>query len=330
MTRLGGRQLVVILLLTFIAWAGVAFVCLLIGSTGSIGWPTSATLPYRLESVFLASLVGAALAVAGVTYQALLGNPLADPYLLGTSSGAALAGYLWTLPAFSGLAGAMAIGQQAMAFLGAITAVAVVLAIAGGRGRLQPATLILIGVIVNAVCGALFLLINAIVKDIATPGGPMAFLIGGLQTNLQSWQIWTSRIAIFLGFTVIMLGAGVLNAGTMNDAEAASLGVPINQLRWGGIIVASLITAAAVAVSGPIGFVGLICPHLGRVIVGHDVRRLLPVATMLGAVMLCLADAASRKISAFGPVGTYLPVGVITSLLGGPFFLVLLLTRRKW
>jgi len=329
LNRYGPAQFTVTLAICVLLWAIVATACMLVGSTGSVGWPERALLPFRLEPVLLASLVGAALAVAGVTFQALLGNPLADPYLLGTSSGAMLASYVWTLPAFSTIAGVFPVGQQAMAFMGALAAVAAVLAIAGRRGRLEPTTLILVGVIVNATCAAVFLLINAIVKDAATPGGPIGFLVGGLQTNLEPWQIWTSRVVIAIGFLGLALIGGMLNAGAMNNAEALALGVRINRLRWIGIIVASLVTASAVAVSGPIGFVGLICPHLGRLIVGGDVRRLLPVATMLGAVMLCLADASARKLSSFGPIGTYLPVGVITSLLGGPFFLVLLLTRRR-
>ena len=157
----------------------------------------------------------------------------------------------------------------------------------------------------------------------------MGFLVGGLQTNLQRWQIVSSSVICGIDWMVLATISGALNVGSMDDAEAESLGVRVNVLRWMGIVVASLITAAAVAVSGPIGFVGLICPHLGRALAGSDVRRLLPVATALGAILLCCADAAARKLSSVGPIGTYLPVGVITSLLGGPFFLVLLLSRKK-
>lgn len=329
MKRWSIGQLILTLLVCAIGWSAVAALCLMVGSTGTFGWPDPATLPFRREPVLLASLVGASLAAAGVTYQALLGNPLADPYLLGTSSGAMLASYLWTLPAFTTVAAVWAIGQQAMAFIGALVAVGVVLAIAGRRGRLEPVTLILVGVIVNAVCGAVFLLINSIVKDPASRGGPLDFIVGGLQTNLQQWQMLASSAVLLVGWVVLAVIGGQLNVGSMEEGEAASLGVRVNRLRWVGVVVASLITASAVAVSGPIGFVGLICPHLGRLIVGGDVRRLLPVATTLGAVMLCLADAAGRRMLADGWLGTYLPVGVITSLLGGPFFLVLLLTRHK-
>jgi iron complex transport system permease protein len=186
-----------------------------------------------------------------------------------------------------------------------------------------------VGVIVNAICAAVFLLLNAIVKDPAAPGGPLLFLVGGLQTHLTGWQAGSALALIAGGWLVLSALAGLLNAGAMRDAEATGLGVRIVRLRWAGLVVASLVTAAAVAVSGPIGFVGLLCPHLARLLVGPDVRRVLPVATALGAGLLCSADAAARWLSSFGAVGTYLPVGVITSLLGGPFFLLLLLRRGR-
>ncbi|MDW8261712.1 MAG: iron ABC transporter permease [Phycisphaerales bacterium] len=328
MKRWSAGRMLALYGLSAVGWALVALGCLMVGSTGSIGWPDRAVLGFRLEPVLLASLVGAALAAAGVTYQALLANPLADPYLLGTSSGAMLASYLGTLPALTTISITGLLGQQAMAFLGGLLAVTTVLAIAGHRGRLEPVTLILVGVIVNSFCSAVFLLVNAVVKDPATPGGPLLFLVGGLQTNLQRWQMIASAVVAAAAWGMTAYLAGVLNVGSMEDAEAESLGVPINRLRWIGVGTASLMTAAAVAVSGPIGFVGLICPHLGRLFVGPDVRRLLPVATALGAILLCSADAAARKLASVGPVGTYLPVGVITSMLGGPFFLMLLLTRK--
>jgi iron complex transport system permease protein len=123
--------------------------------------------------------------------------------------------------------------------------------------------------------------------------------------------------------------SGQLNAAGVGDAEAVSLGVSIGQLRWLALIVASLVTASAVAISGPIGFIGLICPHLARLFVGTDQRRLLPVATALGAALLCIADAASRRLAGEGLAQTLLPVGVLTSLLGGPFFLLLLIQNRR-
>lgn len=331
MRRWSPGQFLLVLATSGAAWAAVAAACVAVGSSGVFGWPDDPQVfAIRREVVLVASLVGAALAMAGVAYQALLGNPLADPYLLGVSSGAMLASYVWMLPAFAAAAAGFALGQQAMAFAGAIVAVAVVLGISGRRGRLEPVTVVLCGVIVNALCGAAFLLINAIVKD--TPrigGGVEMFLVGGLQSNLQRWQIVSAGVVIAMGWAALSLVAGALNVGAMDESEARSLGVNVNRLRWTGLAMASVVTASAVAISGPIGFVGLICPHVARLIVGPDVRRVLPVATALGAMLLASADAGARWLSSLAPVGTYLPVGILTSLLGGPFFLLLLFSRRR-
>jgi iron complex transport system permease protein len=224
---------------------------------------------------------------------------------------------------------AWALGQQGAAFVGALLAIAIVFALASQRGRLEPITLLLVGVIVNAVNGAVFLLLNAIVKDSATPGGPMAFLVGTIQTSLSTPQKLAAGISIGVGFLILLYLAGQLNVATLGESEALSLGVRIHRLRWVGLLVASLVTASAVAISGPIGFVGLVCPHLARLIVGNDQRKLLPLATALGAGLLAIADAASRKLSARGGIDTLLPVGVLTGLMGGPFFLMLLWQSRR-
>jgi iron complex transport system permease protein len=120
-----------------------------------------------------------------------------------------------------------------------------------------------------------------------------------------------------------------LNVAALGDVEAESMGVRIGQLRWIALITASLVTAAAVAISGPIGFVGLVCPHVARLIVGRDQRVLLPASTALGAALLAIADAVSRKLAGSGGLETVLPVGVLTGLLGGPFFLLLLWHSRR-
>jgi iron complex transport system permease protein len=128
---------------------------------------------------------------------------------------------------------------------------------------------------------------------------------------------------------VLFYFTGQLNAAPLGESEAQALGVRIHRLRWIGLLVASIITASVVAISGPIGFVGLVCPHLARLIVGHDQRKLLPVATALAAALLAIADAASRYISRETLLHTQLPVGVLTGLLGGPFFLLLLWKSRR-
>jgi len=303
---------------------------------------------FRRESVVVASLVGACLAAAGTAYQALLRNPLADPYLLGASSGAALAAYIWRLPMVAGLlalGGAFATeaGQEAFAFAGAMIAIAVVLAVttarSGGgrqslrggwgiRGRIDPVTLLLVGVIVNAVNGAIYLLLNAIHKDNPGEGGEISLLVGGIRHISQPQWLCAATLAAIGWFGLLWL-AGPMTVATLGDDQAQALGVRIHRLRWLALGAASLMTAAAVAISGPIAFVGLICPHVARRIVGTDQRRLLPAATATGAILLALADGVSRALAQQNLIGTQLQVGILTGLLGGPFFLILLVDAGK-
>ena len=332
MRQWGVAQLLTTVAAAAAAWLAVAAGCVCVGSTTrGFHWPPLAQLDSRVNAVLLASVVGAALAAAGVGYQAVLRNPLADPYLLGVSSGASLAAYLWQ---FAGpaawIAAAAALGQQAFALIGAVAAVAVVLALSIRHGRLEPVRLILVGVIVNAVNGSVFLLVDRLHQDVAgRNGGATAFLVGGLQQSLTLAQLRAATIAVTIGCLALFALAGQLNAAALSEAEAASLGVHVQRLRWVTLAVASAMTAAAVAVSGPIGFVGLICPHLARLIVGPDPRPLLPVSIALGAILLAVADAAGRGLANPAYLGTLLPVGIVTGLLGGPFFLLLLHRSRR-
>jgi iron complex transport system permease protein len=325
MTRWGPAQLVASLAVCAAGWALVALACMCVGST-HLGWPVDPlTFTFRGESVLTASLVGAALGVAGVTYQSVLRNPLADPYLLGVSSGASLAVYLW--PFAFGAAPALvgSVSQQAFAFAGGTASVATVFLLAQRAGRLEPMTMLLVGVIVNAVNGALFLLLHYLTRQFVPAGqagDPLAFLVGAINTNLTPEQQWTAAAVVLAGATALLYAGGALGVAGLGDAEAESLGVRVQRLRWAALVAASLVTASAVAVSGPIGFVGLVCPHLARLVVGGDVRRVLPVSIALGAALLAAADAGSRRLD-------QLPVGVLTGLLGGPFFLFLLWRNRR-
>jgi iron complex transport system permease protein len=328
----GARQLLITLLAAFALWGIVAIGCLCAGSTG-FHWPTHEQMAIRRGSVLTASLIGLALGLAGVVYQAILRNPLADPYLLGVSSGATLAAYVWHLPIFGLIFGSsvlgIAAGEEVFAFAGALLAVGIVFLLAMRRGRLDPITLLLVGVIVNSINGALFLLLNAIYRDLPSNGGPLTFLVGGIQTNLTTAHQVIAAAIIFAGFAIILYLAGQLNVASTSDAEAMALGIRIYRLRWISLIAASLVTAAAVALSGPIGFIGLICPHVARLFVGSDQRRLIPISAALGAGLLAIADAASRALSSEALAQTILPVGVLTGLIGGPFFLFLLWRDRR-
>jgi ABC-type Fe3+-siderophore transport system permease subunit len=313
-------------------WAVVALLCLCVGSTEGFGWPYGAgVLKFRMEVVLLASLIGAGLGAAGVVYQAILRNPLADPYLLGVSSGASLLSLLWyvgTLETWTH-SNIGAAGQQVSSFVGAIGSVALVFLISSRRGRLEPVTLILVGVIVNAVNGSIYLLVFFQHPEIGARGGEFTFLVGGIQTLLSSQQKWLATTAVGVGWIALAYISGQLNVAALGEAEAESLGVRIQRLRWFGLVVASLVTAAVVAISGPIGFVGLISPHVARMIVGHDQRKLLPLGTAFAAALLAGADAISRYLSQERLFHTQLPVGVLTGLMGGPFFLLLLWRTRR-
>ena len=317
---------------SLLVWAIVAAACVAVGSTGEIAWPAAGfARSYRIEVVLIASLVGAGLGAAGVVYQAILRNPLADPYLLGVSSGASLLSLLWYVGSLESLSMtfAGAAGQQSFAFLGALASVAIVLAVSSRRGRIEPVTLILVGVIVNAVNGSIYLLIYFRHPEIvARGGGPFTFLVGGIQATLTRQQEWLAAVVVGVGWVVLAYIAGQLNVASLSEAEAEALGVRIQKLRWLGLIVASIVTAAVVAISGPIGFVGLVSPHMARVIVGYDQRKLLPLATGLAAALLAVADAVSRYLTHETLLHTQLPVGVLTGLLGGPFFLLLLWRSR--
>ena len=306
-------------------WMLVATLCVMAGSSTSLGWPTTEIFKIRREVVLNSSLIGAALAAAGVAYQAVLRNPLADPYLLGASSGAALAAYLWQLPVAAGWmvgggSAAQAFGQQGFAFGGALIAVGVVFVLAGGGGRLQPLTLLLVGVIVNSINGSLFLLIDRLHRELPGGQGALTFLVGAIQTNLTKMQETLAIMICAIGVLVLAFISGELNTAMLSDDEAATLGIRVQRLRWIALIAASCMTAAVVAISGPIGFVGLVCPHLARLIVGRDVRILLPASMASGAILLAVADAISRTLASANHLQTSLPVGVLTGLMGRTVF----------
>lgn len=330
--RWSPSRLIITIGVSFAVWAILAALCLLIGSSGT-GWPSEGQFAERWRRVLDASLIGAALSAAGVVYQANLRNPLAEPYLLGVSSGASLASYLWQLPKFAVVVGAMAaplaaISQQACAFVGAMLAIAIVFLLSSRRGRIEPVTLVLVGVIVNIMLGAVFLFIDAVMKSPAQ-GSIFNFLVGGIQTNITMSARLIALGLIAATWVLLLYISGPLNAASLSDAEAITLGVRIYRLRWVALLISSLMTASAVAISGPIGFLGLICPHLSRLFVGNDQRRLLPVATAVGAAVLAIADSVSRYLAGTVAIGTVLPVGVITAMLGGPFFLLILWQNRR-
>ena len=279
-------------------------------------------LDFRLARVLLAACVGAGLAAAGASYQAVLRNPLADPFILGVSGGAALGAVISiALVQPSGLGDSIV--RPAAAFVGAVVTLAVLFGLARFQGRTETTSLLLMGVVLNALASAAIqFLVSA--GDPARFQGTLSFLMGAM--NAPSWRS-LAMIAIFAGAGIALLltHAHTLNLLALGDDEAAQLGIDVDRATWTVVLAASLVTAASVAFAGIIGFVGLIVPHAMRTLFGSDHRFLLPACALGGATALMLADAAARTLCA----PAELPVGVVTALIGGPFFLILLIRRLR-
>jgi len=274
----------------------------------------------RIPRAFLAALVGGALACCGATFQALLRNPLADPYLLGVSGGGSLgavAAIVLGLPAL--LPGLPVL--PAAAFAGCLAALGLIHAVAQRRGHLLAQDLLLAGVVANS----FFLAALAVLQYLASPHQAAAILhwtLGAVRTE-ESFP-WIASGLAAAAFFSILRDAVPLNLLSVGDESAALLGVDVGAVRRRTFVAASVLTGTAVAVSGPIGFVGLFVPHSVRRVLGPDHRILLPASFLAGAAFLVLADTAAR--SAFG--AQEIPVGVLTAVVGAPSF-VLLLSRRE-
>jgi iron complex transport system permease protein len=272
----------------------------------------------RLPRVILAGLVGAALGVAGVAYQALFRNPLADPYVVGASNGAALGAVLMIV--LGGSLTAPGVGPaSAGAFVGALGAVALVYLV-GAAGRMPPVALLLAGAAVSTMFGGVVWLLLALAdQDLSRI---VAWLMGGLSG--RGWPTLGSiAVPLLLGVGLLWASARILDALCVGEESARALGLRVGSASALLLAGASLATAAAVAVGGVIGFVGLVAPHCARRLVGGAHVRLLPAGGLVGAILLLVADGLAR--SAAPPLE--LPVGVVTAVLGGPFFLIVL--RRQ-
>jgi iron complex transport system permease protein len=275
-------------------------------------------LQLRLPRVLLAGIVGAALAASGAVFQGLFRNPMADPAIIGVSSGAALGAILVIVTVGAGSLGALAV--PAAAFAGAMATALVVYRLARIGPAVHVATLLLAGIAVAAVISALMSLVMSLsgeeIRNI------YAWLVGGLVA--QGWRSIAIVVPVVaLGLAGAALVAHPLNLVALGEERAAQLGVSVDVLKGRAIAVGALLAAAAVSVAGIIGFVGLMTPHLLRLVVGADHRRLVPASALGGATLLILADLVARTVIA----PAELPVGVVTALLGGPFFLFLL--RRE-
>lgn len=312
------------------AWItlGVLFAALLVAAGARLlagGWATAPGV-WELRALRAggAASVGAALGLAGVLLQCLLRNPLASPDLLGMASGAGLGVMVAELLAYFGGvslgSGLGLVGTSTAALVGAGGALAIVLALSHRHGRVDPVWLVLVGVIVGVLAAAAMTLV-AHFLPLTRRDAASRWMLGAIHDDLT----WT-QLASWSGATLIALAGGVrhapaMDAMSLDDDEAASVGVRVSRVRLGLLLGAGVLTAASVVLAGPIGFVGLVCPHIVRLALGPGHRALVVGSALAGAILVLLADTAVRLVEL--PSGR-LPVGVVTALAGGPVLITML------
>lgn len=268
----------------------------------------------RLPRILLGILVGAALSVAGASFQALLRNPLADPYVLGVSSGAALGSILALI-----FAPGYALITPLGAFLGAAATITGVYFLGRREGQLDSTTLLLAGIISASFFSAIimFLMTTLTGRDLR---GMAFWLMGDLSTPVSPGMQWIFTVGLLAGIGAIYTTSADLNLLLTGEREASHLGVDVTRVKLVVYVCASLLTALAVSASGAIGYVGLLVPHIVRLIFGSDYRLLIPASALCGAIAVVLADTLARTIVP----PTELPVGAMTAMAGAPVFIYLL------
>lgn len=317
------------------ACGGILVACLiiapLIGPTrldlaAALGDPSSLDyeilLRARLPRVLFAALAGGALASSGLVFQALLRNPLASPFTLGVSGGGSLGAVIAILLGWE--VSWMGLSLLPVAsFAGAAAVVVIVYGLSRAGTGLSPLTLLLAGVVINYLCAALILLLHFF-SDFTQSFRMMRWMMGGLDVYDYGVILSVSPL-LAVGTVVLLSRSGSLDALSGGREWAASRGIDVTRALTLLYFGASLMTGAVVAYSGPIGFVGLIVPHTLRLVLGPDHRRLLPASLLLGGAFVVVCDTVARTVLA----PTEIPVGIFTALLGGPFFLWLLMSRRR-
>ncbi|MGO4350619.1 FecCD family ABC transporter permease [Rhizobium sp. RAF36] len=289
---------------------------------GKAGDPLLATVLWnvRLPRVAAAIVVGAALAAAGATYQGIFRNPLVSPDILGVSVGASLGavlGIFLSLPVFA---------IQALAFAGGLLAVAAVYAVGAAVRHRDPAlTLVLAGIAIQALVGAGISLIK-ILADPYDQLPAITYWLLGSMTAVTRFDVLSILPAVLIGLVPLILLRWRMNVMTLGDEEAQTLGIDTKKTRLALVCGATLITAATVSVTGIVGWIGLIIPHIARMLAGPDFRRLLPASMILGAAYLLIVDMLARSIATIE-----VPLGILTAVVGAPFFLWLLTSgKRGW
>ncbi|MHC4835907.1 MAG: FecCD family ABC transporter permease [Planctomycetota bacterium] len=277
----------------------------------------------RLPRIALAAIVGAALACAGVVFQAILRNPLADPYILGISSGAGLGaivavifGWTWMIMGISAI--------MIAAFVAAMATVWLVWFVGQTAGRSNITGLLLAGVVINAFLSAVMMFLSSIVKagQLQTT---IIWLMGNMNLPGEMAVLWAGGGIVLFGIIVLLMVSNRLNILSMGAEEARSLGLSVERTCLFAFGIAALITSIAVSLSGLVGFVGLVVPHAVRLVAGPDHRQLIPLSAIVGAIFLVIADTFARTIIA----PEIMPVGVVTAIVGGPFFLILLIRYTR-
>lgn len=280
-------------------------------------------LHVRLPRAILAIVAGAALSGSGVALQSVLRNPLAEPYILGVSGGAALGATLALLFGLGTLAWLGAMLLPVCALAGGLLATFLVLGITR-RGHGRGAELLLAGVVLNAIASGAITFIKTVVS--AAKAQELLFWLTGFLDVPSTPSLVALTVYVAAGLALLAYDAPRLNLLALGDESAAALGVDVPRLTVRVLVACSLLTGAVVSMTGLIGFVGLVVPHALRRVMGPDVRRLMPLSAAFGGVLLVLCDAASRSL--FRVFHTEPPVGAITALVGGPVFLALLYRRR--
>ncbi len=321
MTR---KAAIMLALLTAILAAAIAL-RLVVGPEGFDPPRDSVEWALRWDRILIAITVGSALSASGVMLQSLLRNPLAAPAILGLTSGA---GFGVTLASFLGFTSAAALGAisatAAAAVLGSIGALAMVYLLAQRRGLIEPISLILVGVVVSLIFGAGIVLLQHLMPDRGLVS-TTRWLLGSIRDDAPTSLVWTVLIFTFAAVSAGAWLGPAMDAAALGDDEAQSVGVRIHRLRLILLALSGALTAGSVILAGPIGFVGLICPHAVRLLMGPTNRWVMIGSALLGASLIVAADAMIRVID----LGAgRMPIGVLTALLGGPAFLWLL--RSRW
>lgn len=315
--------LVVMVLALVLGTADISFKDIIGIITGTISQEDPIRLivfKIRLPRILLAGLVGFALSLGGVTFQAILRNPLADPFILGVSSGSAFGAVLAITFGLS-----FSLGVPVMSFIGALLTIYLVMTLGSKKMGMESSTILLTGVIINAFFTAIIMFFISVSADDRLH--TMLFWLYGDLSQSRYSQLMVIAPFILIAAILLYSLARDLNIITTGDEIASQLGVDVERTKKIGLITVSLLMGLVVAFSGLIGFVGLIVPHLARMAFRSDHRLLIPVASIGGAIFLIAADTLARTI--LSP--SELPVGVITAFLGAPFFLILLRKRgSQW